>query len=80
MVVIVKLFGAEAKAAGAREVSLELGGATCLALRDALALKVPSLAPLLPKCRFAVNHEFVELDRTIVASDEIALIGMVSGG
>ena len=80
MVVTVKLFGAEAKAAGMREVPVEIGEATCLALREELARKISALAPLLPKCRFAVNHEFVELDRTLVASDEIALIGMVSGG
>jgi molybdopterin converting factor small subunit len=80
MTLRVKLFGPEAKAAGTREVAVTPVAGTCAALRQALAEKYPALSPLLANCRFAVNHEFVELDHTVKESDEIALIGMVSGG
>jgi molybdopterin converting factor small subunit len=76
----VKLFGAEAHAAGAREVAVALEGRTCASLRAALERSVPALQPFLSKCRFAVNHEFATDDRILSESDEIALIGMVSGG
>lgn len=80
MIVRVKLFGAEAKAAGLREVSVTIDGASCADLRARLAEECLPLRELLPKCRFAVNHEFVGLEHRVRESDEIALIGMVSGG
>lgn len=80
MTLRIKLFGPEAAAAGTREAAVSPAAATCAAARQALAEKYPALAPLLPNCRFAVNHDFVELDAAVRESDEIALIGMVSGG
>ena len=83
MIVTVKLFGPEAKAAGLRAVAVDLGDAsenTCLSLRERLVEQIPELSGLMPNCRFAVNHEFVDLTCPLLPSDEIALIGMVSGG
>jgi molybdopterin synthase catalytic subunit len=76
----VKLFGAEARAAGAREIKVTMDAKTCGALRAVLEQSAPALRPFLSKCRFAVNHEFASDDQTVSEGDEIALIGMVSGG
>ena len=82
MQVNVKLFGPQAAAAGCPSVEVELGegAATCAALRRALAAACPAVAESLPASRFAVNCELVGEDHPISARDEIALIGMVSGG
>lgn len=80
MRVRVKLFGPEAKAAGTREANLELADPTCAALIERLAEDYPALRPLLGTCRFAVNHDFVDMSYTFKPTDEVALIGMVSGG
>jgi len=80
MIVRVKLFGAEAKAAGQREVSVSISGTSCADVSKTISEQFPQLRELLPKCRFAVNHEFVGAEHKIRETDEIALIGMVSGG
>jgi molybdopterin converting factor small subunit len=80
MTVRVKLFGAEARAAGQREISVAISGNSCSELREKIGQQLPQLRELLSKCRFAVNHEFVNLEHQLRESDEIALIGMVSGG
>ena len=82
MDITIRLFGAEADAAGERELRLQVAGesATCADLRGVVADRFPALAELLSQARFAVNHEFAK-DQTVVrADDEVALIGAVSGG
>ena len=78
----VLLFGPEAAAVGRRfvEVSLEGGRADGRALLERLAAEHPPLAPHLRSARLAVNHEFAAPDRPIRETDEVALIGLVSGG
>ncbi|MFA9478753.1 MoaD/ThiS family protein [Phycisphaerales bacterium AB-hyl4] len=82
MQVTVKLFGPQAKLVGREAVTLTLDGVepTCLALREALAEAEPTLAASLPSSRFAVNHEYVAEGHRIRRDDELALIGMISGG
>ena len=82
MQVKVKLFGPQAQRVGRRHVRVELADddATCAALRRALHEAAPQLADTLADSRFAVNHEYADESRTIRADDEVALIGMVSGG
>ncbi len=81
MRVRVLLFGPEADAAGASEVSVDVDETpTCAALRAHLARAVPALVPSLPGCRFALNGEFAPDSSAIGEGDEVALIGMVSGG
>jgi molybdopterin synthase sulfur carrier subunit len=81
MRVRVLLFGAEADAVGRRDVSVEAGEApTCADLRDRLVREHPALSRFLPAARFAVNAEFVDTARRISPGDEVALIGLVSGG
>ena len=66
MPINVLLFGAEAQAAGCPVVGLELEeGSSCLAIRERLAEAHAPLRPLLKAARFAVNSEFVPLDRVI---------------
>ena len=81
MRVEVLLFGAEAKAVGRSSVLAEVAsGSTCQAIRDYLVQAHPPLRPFLNAARFAVNSEFVPLERVVSEGDEVALIGMVSGG
>lgn len=78
----VLLFGAEALAAGSRRVELDLDepALTVEELREHLAAAVPSIAGTVPTCRVAVNRHFVDANHKVTQGDEVALIGMVSGG
>jgi molybdopterin converting factor small subunit len=49
-------------------------------LLRALAAAEPALARSLPKSRLAVNFEFADPSQSIHCGDELALIGMISGG
>lgn len=82
MRVDVLLFGAEREAAGRDRAAVELPGsrATCAELREQLSKAFPALAPHLAAARFAVNGQFAGSDRAIGEADEVALIGLVSGG
>jgi molybdopterin converting factor small subunit len=77
----VLLFGAEAAAVGESAIAINLDGVcTCEALRERLAEECAALRPFLKTARFAVNSEFAPPDRAIGPGDEVALIGLVSGG
>lgn len=76
----VLLFGPQATLAGRREVSVEVADPTAGAVLDALAAAAEPLAASLGASRLAVNHEFVGVSHPIRPGDEVALIGMVSGG
>ena len=82
MEVSVLLFGPAAQTVGRREVVVAMADAspTCAALRVRLGEVEPKLAPLLDHCRLAVNHAFASDDQRIGPGDEVALIGLVSGG
>ncbi|TVP58085.1 MAG: MoaD/ThiS family protein [Gemmatimonadales bacterium] len=78
----VLLFGPLSAELGQSSIEVELTGdpPTCGDAREALARTHPSIAPLLPSHRFARNQEIVADSEPIEADDELALIGMVSGG
>jgi molybdopterin converting factor small subunit len=77
----VLLFGAEAAAVGRPSVSVTAeNGCTCSALRERLAEEIAALRPFLKTARFAINSDFAAPDRAIRDGDEVALIGLVSGG
>ena len=81
MTVRVLLFGPEAAAAGRAYIAVEAeAGATGADLKSRLAEACPALRPLLPAGRLAVNHEFVPDCRGVLPGDEVALLGLVSGG
>lgn len=76
------LFGPQAQLAETRQVALRFdrdavtAADVLAALRDA----APRLSDSLGTSRLAVDHEFAAADRVIAPGDEVALIGMVSGG
>ncbi len=75
------LFGPQADLAGCRELHLTVGEtATCAQLREMLAEACPALVPSLGESRFAINQQMAGDDRAVRADDEVALIGLVSGG
>lgn len=79
MRVTVKLFGPERRAANTDSVKIDVPeGASCADVRAALADVHSALAE--PHTRFAVNQRFVTDDHVLAPGDEIALIGLVSGG
>lgn len=82
MQVIVKLFGPQARAVGASQVVLDCQdeSPTCAAILSQLAAAEPRLGNTLTSSRLAINFEFADLDQVIAPNDEVALIGMVSGG
>ncbi len=78
----IRLFGPQAKAIGAPLVCVHVAADTvsCGALRQALADQHPALAQSVAISRLAVNCAFVPDDAVVCGSEEIALIGQVSGG
>ena len=81
MTIVVRLFGPQAALAGTRQLSVDLpSGATARDLLTRLAETDERLAPSLPYSRVAVNFEFVDGDAIVMEEDEVALIGMLSGG
>ena len=82
MKITVLLFGPQARRVGRRDVVIECPGdsATGAQLRAALANAAPALADTLPASRLAVNHAYIGEEDPIHPGDEVALIGMVSGG
>jgi len=79
--ITVLLFGPERDAAKTPHVWVELTGEkTCAALRSALRQAIPELQVSLLTARFAVNATFAPDSQALCEGDEVALIGMVSGG
>lgn len=71
----VRLFGPLAQRAGAEAVLVEVPSEapTCAQVLAALPAELAGH-------RLAVNHEYASADTKISEADELALIGMVSGG
>lgn len=81
MELTVLLFGPEAKACDASEVRVRVGDQpTCAQVLEALGEAHPQLRASVGSCRLAVNHEFAAASTPIKPTDELALIGLVSGG
>lgn len=77
----VRLFAMQRQVAGTREVALVLpAGATVDDAWEALAARVPALAPGRPTVRFAVNGVYADPDTVLADGDEMACIPPVSGG
>lgn len=81
MVVHVLLFGPVARAIGSGCIPVRVGGApTAGAVREAMLEQYPPHAGLLANGRLAVNHAFARPEEPIGQEDEVALVGLVSGG
>ncbi|MEZ6235299.1 MAG: MoaD/ThiS family protein [Phycisphaerales bacterium] len=81
MQVRVLLFGDEARKAGAEHVVVELrDGAVAADVRPAVERACPALAGSIDHVRVARNCAYARGDEAIGRGDELALIGLVSGG
>ncbi len=81
MRVTIQLFARARELARRETVTVELPtGATVGQLRQRLAETMPSLEPLLARCRIAVAEEFANESALLSESSEVALIPPVSGG
>ena len=77
----VLLFALAREKAGRPSLSVDLPEAATVAdLKSALAIACPSLAPLLPTIRLAINSEYATDDQPIPPGAELAAIPPVSGG
>ena len=78
----VLLFGPQAELAQAERVAVQIDSpdATAGQVLMELSVAAPALAPSLESSRLAVNHAYAASGDAIVSGDEVALIGMVSGG
>jgi len=80
MPVRVLYFAAARDAAGVSQASLSPIPATVGALRARLAAEHPGLARILPRCRIAVDEDFVEDDAPLRDGAEVAIVPPVAGG
>lgn len=82
MKIKVLLFGPQARLAGESAVTLELPADDATASRVLATLGDQSapLAPTLANSRLAINHAYARPGDAVTEHDEVALIGMVSGG
>lgn len=77
------VFGPMANAAGSRTLQLEVPASGVLdaaGVMRSIAEAYPPLRPMLPSTRLAINSKYALPGDSVAASDELALIGMVSGG
>ncbi len=82
MQIKVLLFGPQAQIAGQSSIEIEVVGEapTVADVLVALSEGEPALAPSLSVSRLAINQQFAAPGDAVRAADEVALIGMVSGG
>lgn len=81
MRVKVRLFAAARELAKNSMLEIELAeGSRVSELTAELALRMPSLHPLIPKMRVAISEEFVGPDDIIPENADVALIPPVAGG
>jgi molybdopterin synthase catalytic subunit len=80
MALEVLYFGGAREAAGTARESLAAPPATVGDLRRELAARHPALARILPRCRIAVDEEFVEDGARLPEGGEAAIVPPVSGG
>lgn len=80
MAIDVLYFGGAREAAGTARESLRAAPATVGELRRALEEAHPGLARILPRCRVALDEEFVEDAAAVPDGAEVAIVPPVSGG
>lgn len=79
----IQLFGPLADAAQIREILVDAPAAGALSAAqviERIGQLEPRLRPMLASARLAVNCGFVTPEHVVRESDELALIGLVSGG
>ena len=79
--ITVRLFGPQARLAGAEKCAVTVPvPVTAADVLAGLGEAYPALRPSLAASRLAVNHEYVAGSFSVRPDDEVALIGLVSGG
>lgn len=63
-----------------KEFTVDSSVATAAELLEYLARSKPQTLPMLSKCRFAVNDEFVDMNYKIREHDTVSIIPPSSGG
>ena len=79
MPLVVLYFAGARDAAGTSRETLAEAPATLAALRAELAARHPALAPVLARCRLAVDHEFASDETPLRDGAEVAVVPPVSG-
>jgi molybdopterin converting factor small subunit len=75
------LFGPAQRIAEQSSITVRVDGTpTCHAVRQAVAVADPRLADFVAQARLAVNQKLAPENSLVCPGDEVALIGMVSGG
>jgi len=77
---VVLYFAGARDAAGTSRETLADAPATLAALRAELTARHPALAPVLARCRLAVDHEFASDETPLRDGAEVAVVPPVSGG
>ncbi len=81
MTVTILLFARAKELAGRPELRMEVASPVAAAeLMDAALAAEPSLRPLAPYLRIAVNRELVDGHRVVREGDEVAFLPPMSGG
>ncbi|QQE09986.1 MoaD/ThiS family protein [Planctomycetota bacterium] len=82
MKINVHLFGPYIQVAGADTILVNISSSNimCNDLMNAIRDQYPDLAPYVNNSRLAINHTYAQSDQLITPDEEIALIGLVSGG
>lgn len=81
MTVRVLLFGPEASKAGRDHVIVQLvADRTCGAVKAAVTRSCEPIAESVGAARIALNGKFADDEQIVSDGDEVAVIGMVSGG
>jgi len=77
----VRVFGPQAAIVGGSDLEVEVASpVTVSRLMRGIQTSYPALADSIKVSRIAVNHEFAAAEDVITDEDEVALIGMISGG
>lgn len=81
MTVTIRLFARARDLAGHDTLTFDLPDSTTVAqMREKLAAYCEPLRPLLARCAFAVNEEFVDDEQIVQGGATVAVIPPVSGG
>ena len=81
MQVEVLLFAAVREAAGSDRIVVEVADDACAQdIIAAVGQALPSVAPLMPACRIAIDANYAGPNEPVSTSSEVALIPPVSGG
>ncbi len=83
MILTIRLFGPFAAAVGERSVTLDLPDRFGISVSEIFFLlgeQYPAITDMLKQSFMAVNGKFANTNSIVTVKDELAVIGLVSGG